>query len=72
MQKIFDGGDFGTARYIHITPRLLRKLADRLEEISKDLGPHEAATIELTQDIVGYYEPYLDSSAPVIREQVVK
>jgi hypothetical protein len=76
VQKIYDGGIVRRGKFISVTPRMLRALADKLEEMSKDLTVNEASICEITTDIYGYYEPSLDrpespmvkTAAPSIRD----
>lgn len=64
MQRAFDGGSSVSARFIHVTPRLLRKIADKIEESSKGNSTNEATTIEFTNGVIFYYEPALDGQLP--------
>lgn len=72
MQKASDGGSFSRGKFVHMTPRSLRGLADKLENLSKDLAPNEAATIEITNGLYAYYEPSLDGKhGPMVVKEAI-
>jgi len=61
MQKGYEGGISRSARFVQVSPKSLRTIADRLEALAR-VNSKESVTFELTPDITLYYDPGIDLS----------
>ncbi len=59
MQKAYEGGVSKASRFIQVSPKILRAVADRLEALARS-NSKECVTFELTPDITLYYDPGMD------------
>ena len=66
MQKMFDCGMVKTTKFISITPRMLRTIADRIDQASKSqfLSSNDSIYVDVAEGITFYYEPSLDGKFP--------
>jgi len=62
MQKLFDSGMVKTTKFISITPRMLRTIADRMDQASKSqfITANDSIYVDVAEGLTFYYEPSLD------------
>ena len=69
MLKTYESGASANGQFIATNPRWLRMMADQIENESRSLGPNQAVTKQISNNLYFYYEPSVDgnaSSKPVV------
>lgn len=73
---MYDSGGVKRTRFISITPRILRTIADQIEQASKSqfFNPNESVYVDVSEGLTLYYEPSLDGIGvlPQISSQAEK
>jgi len=64
MQKAFEGGHSSRGKVLSVTPKLLRSLATKIEDMAKTGLPTDSVMINIGGDTILYYEPSLDGQDP--------